>query len=143
VPRDKKQRIPVEAAPELHTNPFAALEIRGRESESGGTGVCLGAISVPRSRDSGSPVTNRSTPPKEKLLLRRSTAHRAGKTVLLLEGFSPAWSASQLESLLHELKTSLGCGGKIKDRTLELQGELADRLLPLLEARNFTIKRGW
>jgi len=129
VPRDKKQRIPVEASPELRTNPFAALEIRGRESESGGTGV--------------PPVTNRSTPSKEKLLLRRSTAHRAGKTVLILEGFSPAWSASKLESLLHELKSTLGCGGKIEARHLELQGELTDRLLPLLEARGFAIKRGW
>jgi len=129
VPRDKKQRIPVEASPELRTNPFAALEIRGRESESGGTGV--------------PPVTNQSTPSTEKLLLRRSTAHRAGKTVLILEGFSPAWSTSQLESLLHELKSTLGCGGKIEDRHLELQGELTDRLLPLLEAHNFAIKRGW
>jgi len=129
VPRDKKQRIPVEATPELRTNPFAALDLQGRESESGGTGV--------------PPVTNRSTPSKEKLLLRRSTAHRAGKTVLILEGFSPAWTTFQLESLLHELKSTLGCGGKIEDRHLELQGELTDRLLPLLEARNFTIKRGW
>ena len=129
MPRDKKQRIPVEATPELRTNPFAALDLQGRESESGGTGV--------------PPVTNRSTPSKEKLLLRRSTAHRAGKTVLILEGFSPAWTTFQLESLLHELKSTLGCGGKIEDRHLELQGELTDRLLPLLEARNFTIKRGW
>jgi len=143
VPREKKHRIATDAAPALQSNPFATLELRGRESESGGPGVCLGAISVPRSRDSGSPVTNRSTPSNEKLLLRRSTAHRAGKTVLILEGFSPAWSAVQLEDLLHELKATLGCGGKIKDRHLELQGELADRLLPLLEARNLTIKRGW
>jgi translation initiation factor 1 (eIF-1/SUI1) len=129
MPRDKKQRIPIEASPELRTNPFAALEIRGRESESGGTGV--------------PPVTNRSTPSHEKLLLRRSTAHRAGKTVLILEGFSPAWSAVQLEDLLHELKATLGCGGKIKDHHLELQGELTYRLLPFLEARGFAVKRGW
>jgi translation initiation factor 1 (eIF-1/SUI1) len=129
VPREKKHRIATDAPPALQSNPFATLELRGRESESGGTGV--------------PPVTNRSTPSNEKLLLRRSTAHRAGKTVLILEGFSPAWSAVQLEDLLHELKATLGCGGKIKDRHLELQGELADRLLPLLEARNFTIKRGW
>ncbi len=129
MPRDKKQRIPVEATPELRTNPFAALDLQGRESESGGTGV--------------PPVTNRSTPSKEKLLLRRSTAHRAGKTVLILEGFSPAWTTSKLESLLHELKSTLGCGGKIEARHLELQGELTDRLLPLLEARGFAVKLGW
>ena len=127
--RENKQRVATEAAPELRTNPFAALEIQGRESESGGTGV--------------PPVTNRSTATKERLLLRRSTAHRGGKTVLVLAGFSPAWSEAKLEDLLHELKTSLGCGGKVEARTLELQGELADRLIPLLESRGFAVKRGW
>ena len=127
--RENKQRVATEAAPELRTNPFAALEIQGRESESGGTGV--------------PPVTNRPTATKERLLLRRSTAHRGGKTVLVLAGFSPAWSEAKLEDLLHELKTSLGCGGKVEARTLELQGELADRLIPLLESRGFAVKRGW
>ena len=127
--RENKQRVATEAAPELRTNPFAALEIQGRESESGGTGV--------------PPVTNRPTATKERLLLRRSTAHRGGKTVLVLAGFSPAWSEAKLEDLLHELKTSLGCGGKVEARTLELQGELADRLIPLLESRDFAVKRGW
>jgi translation initiation factor 1 len=129
VARENKQRVATEAAPELRTNPFAALEIQGRESESGGTGV--------------PPVTNRPTATKERLLLRRSTAHRGGKTVLVLAGFSPTWNATRLQSLLHELKTSLGCGGKVEDRTLELQGELADRLIPLLESRGFAVKRGW
>ena len=128
--REKKQRIATDAAPAAFTNPFAALEIQGRESATGGTGV---------------PPVTKSSPPltKERLLLRRSTAHRAGKTVLILEGFSPAFSATDLADLLHSLKTNLGCGGKIETGTLELQGELADRLIPLLETRGFTIKRGW
>jgi translation initiation factor 1 len=128
VARDKKQRVATDAAPELRTNPFAQLD--------------LGPL-----RDAPSQPTPSQPAPKkeanERLLLRRSTAHRGGKTVLVLEGFSPAWSAPKLESLLHELKTSLGCGGKIESRTLELQGELADRLIPLLESRGFTVKRGW
>ena len=82
-------------------------------------------------------------PAVKELLLRRSTAHRGGKTVLILKGFSPAWSEAKLEDLLQELKQSLGCGGKLENRNLELQGELAERLIPLLEARGFTIKRGW
>ena len=127
MPRDKKQRIATEAAPQLQTNPFAALDLGPlREAPA--------AVPTPDAQ---------KKEPKERLLLRRSTAHRGGKTVLILEGFSPIWSAAKLESLLHELKTSLGCGGKVEDRTLELQGELADRLIPLLESRSFTIKRGW
>ena len=125
--REKKQRIATEAAPELRTNPFASLNL-GPLRET--------PVSTP------APAASKKEP-KERLLLRRSTAHRGGKTVLVLEGFSPAWSPAKLESLLHELKTSLGCGGKIENRNLELQGELAERLIPLLEARGFAIKRGW
>ena len=126
--RENKQRIATDTAPELRTSPFAQLD--------------LGPL-----RDAPSQPTSSQPAPKkeakERLLLRRSTAHRGGKTVLVLEGFSPAWSAAKLEALLHELKTSLGCGGKVEDRALELQGELADRLIPLLESRSFTVKRGW
>jgi hypothetical protein len=107
VAREKKHRVATEAAPELRTNPFAALEIQGRESASAG-------------RD-----TRPACPPPSK---------RTSEPLVPTPGE---------KLLLHELKTSLGCGGKIEDRTLELQGELADRLIPLLEARNITIKRGW
>ena len=126
--REKKQRIATEAAPAAFAHPFASLD--------------LGPL-----RDAPTTPPPEAFPPakesKERLLLRRSTAHRGGKTVLVLEGFSPAWNAAKLDDLLRELKTTLGCGGKVESRTLELQGELADRLQPLLESRGFAIKRGW
>ena len=128
MPREKKQRIATEAAPAAFAHPFASLD--------------LGPL-----RDAPPTPPPEAFPPakesKELLLLRRSTAHRGGKTVLVLEGFSPAWDTAKLESLLHDLKTYLGCGGKVEARTLALQGELADRLIPLLEARSLAIKRGW
>ena len=126
--REKKQRIATDAAPELRTNPFASLD--------------LGSL---REGPSALPVTSVS-PRKEsieRILLRRSTAHRGGKTVLILEGFSPAWNESKLEDLLRKLKASLGCGGQLSGRTLEIQGDQPDRLQPLLESRGFAIKRGW
>lgn len=127
--REKKQRVATDAAPELRTNPFAALDL----------GTLRDAPSQPILPPQAAPKKE----PNERLLLRRSTAHRGGKTVLVLEGFSPAWSAARLEDLLHELKASLGCGGKVDSRTLEIQGDQPDRLQPLLESRGFAIKRGW
>ncbi|MFM8458324.1 MAG: translation initiation factor [Chthoniobacterales bacterium] len=126
--REKKQRIATDAAPELRTNPFAALDL-GPLRE----GPSAPAAAAPAQKKE----------PTEHLLLRRSTAHRGGKTVLVLEGFSPAWNATKLEDLLRELKASLGCGGQLNGRTLEIQGDQPDRLQPLLESRGFTIKRGW
>jgi translation initiation factor 1 len=128
VAREKKTRIATDAAPAAFATPFAALD--------------LGPLPDP---DTNLPrvETAPRKQPAERLLLRRSTAHRGGKTVLVLEGFSPAWSAAKLQELLHEMKAKLGCGGKLEGRTMEIQGEQADRLQPLLEARNFTVKRGW
>ncbi len=138
MPREKKQRIATEAAPAAFANPFATLDLPGRELPPQGRDP----------RPAGPPPSHRPSEPlgptfQERLLLRRSTAHRGGKTVLVLEGFSPAWTNPKLEALLHELKASLGCGGTVKDRALELQGDQPDRLIPLLESRGFTIKRGW
>jgi translation initiation factor 1 (eIF-1/SUI1) len=61
----------------------------------------------------------------------------------VLEGFGPAWSDGKLRDLLQELKAQLGCGGKLEGQLLEIQGEQAGRLQPLLEARGFAVKRGW
>ena len=128
--REKKQRVATDAGPAAWTNPFAALDVLGRESTAGKPHLL--------------PATKQSPPSKsERLLMRRETAHRGGKTVIILEGFSPAWNAARLEDLLHDLKRSLGCGGKIEDAKLEIQGEQAERLQPLLEVRGFAVKRGW
>ena len=126
--REKKQRIATDAAPELRTNPFASLNLGSLRE---GTSAPTPAAPAPKKE------------PTERLLLRRSTAHRGGKTVLVLEGFSPTWNTAKLEDLLRELKASLGCGGQINGRTLEIQGDQPDRLQPLLESRGFAIKRGW
>jgi translation initiation factor 1 (eIF-1/SUI1) len=128
VAREKKQRIATEAVPAAFAHPFASLDL----------GPLRNAPLAPPPK--ASPPAKES---KERLLLRRSTARRGGKTVLVLEGFSPAWNAAKLESLLHNLKISLGCGGQVEARTIALQGELADRLIPLLETRGFAVKRGW
>lgn len=128
--REKRQRIATEAAPEMRVSPFASLAPDAfPDSPPGGTGV--------------PPVHEPAPATKDRLLLRRSTAHRGGKTVLVLEGFGPSWTEAKLRDLLHELKAKLGCGGKLAGSTMEIQGEQADRLQPLLEARGFAVKRGW
>lgn len=129
--REKKQRIATDAGPTAWANPFASLDL----------GPLPDGPSTPaetRSAPADAPFAK-----KERLLLRRETAHRGGKTVLVLEGFSSAWTEPRLTSLLHDLKSSLGCGGKLSDRKLEIQGEQADRLKPLLADRGFEIKQGW
>jgi len=128
VAREKTGRIATDAGPSAFANPFASLD--------------LGPLrEAPANAPQSPPAPKKE--PRERLLLRRSTAYRGGKTVLIIEGFSTAWNERKLEALLHELKASLGCGGKIETRALELQGDQPDRLQPLLEDRGFAVKRGW
>lgn len=50
----------------------------------------------------------------------RTESRRYGKSVTVLEGFDPTLD---LEPVAKELKTKLGTGGTVKDRTIELQGD--------------------
>lgn len=128
--REKKQRVATEAGIAHFATPFAALTMEGRATQD----VPTEAVSV---------AATSAKIPVERLLLRRETAHRGGKTVLVVEGFSSAWTLLRLQELVHEVKSALGCGGKLKERRMEIQGEQADRLQPLLETRGFVVKRGW
>jgi translation initiation factor 1 len=61
-------------------------------------------------------------------------SRRYGKNVTVLEGFDPGLD---LDPLAKDLKRSLGTGGTVKDRTIELQGDHRKGVLALLQARGF------
>lgn len=58
---------------------------------------------------------------------------RGGKAVTVVEklGLSPR----ELEAWLGDLKRALGCGGAVEGDALVLQGDLRERVAPLLAAR--------
>ncbi|MEP6593442.1 MAG: stress response translation initiation inhibitor YciH [Acidobacteriota bacterium] len=70
--------------------------------------------------------------------LRMEKAGRGGKTVTVVFGL-PA-NAEFLKELCQELKRSCGTGGAIVDGTVQLQGDLRERVRAALIARNFTVK---
>lgn len=74
----------------------------------------------------------------ETLKLSLSTAGRAGKRMTLVAGFTR--DARLLEALASELKRTLGCGGSWRQGAIELQGDVRERVRPLLVARGFTVK---
>jgi translation initiation factor 1 len=107
-------------------NPFAGLEV--------------GGLPV------GQPVQSTRAapePPKPgklgRVVLRRETAHRGGKTVIVIHDFAPHIGISRLESLAAKLKAACGCGGTVKDRTIEIQGDQPVRIRSLLEQEGFRV----
>jgi len=74
-----------------------------------------------------------------RVVLRRETAHRGGKCVIVVEGFEPMLDQSFIETLGKRLRAACGCGGAVKGRALELQGEQAARVRAWLVAEGFRV----
>ena len=71
--------------------------------------------------------------------VRRETGGRGGKTVTTVRGV--ALDAAGLAALGKRLRTACGAGGTAKDGVLEVQGDHCERVIALLQAEGWTVKR--
>ena len=78
-------------------------------------------------------------PNQQKLRVQASRKGRGGKTVTVVTGFQ--CRPETLKDLLKKLKAQCGTGGTVKDDTLELQGECADKVVQLLVKLGYSAKR--
>ena len=69
----------------------------------------------------------------------RETKGRGGKAVTVVKGV--ALDADALAGLGKQLKTGCGSGGTVKDGVIEVQGEHVERVIALLQALGYTVKR--
>ena len=137
-PKDKraqeKSRLDVSTPPPaLKHNPFAVLV--GADPPPGEPPPGLPA--KPAGRPSPAPAAK----PLGRLILRRETKHRGGKTVVIVAGFAqlPGITDRALEELLQELKQRLGCGGSVTARELLLQGDRPAQVAALLRDRGYRV----
>lgn len=79
----------------------------------------------------------KKAPKKGRVELRREKAGRGGKTVTTLTAFASHLPLGELDKLAFDLKKSCACGGTLKGRTIELQGDVRDKAFAQLEARGF------
>lgn len=70
--------------------------------------------------------------------LRVEKAGRSGKTVSVV--YDLPRNAAFLKGLCQELKRACGSGGTVSDGTIELQGDLRDRVRELLVKKGFGVK---
>ncbi|MFT5826833.1 MAG: translation initiation factor 1, partial [Yoonia sp.] len=64
---------------------------------------------------------------------RREKAGRGGKTVTTMREFSTNVPLKELEAMAFNLKKTCACGGALKGRVIELQGDVCDRVMGELE----------
>jgi translation initiation factor 1 len=70
--------------------------------------------------------------------LRMEKAGRGGKTVTVV--YDLPRNAAFLKDLCGELKRVCGCGGAVREDTVELQGDLRERVRDVLQKKGFAVK---
>lgn len=78
-------------------------------------------------------------PRRGRVVLRKETAHRGGKTVIVVHDFEHYISLSQIETLAKQIRKACGTGGTVKDRHIEIQGEHAPKIRALLQDEGFQV----
>jgi len=74
-----------------------------------------------------------------RVVLRRETAHRSGKTVIVVDDFATHLPVSVIEKVAKKVRAACGCGGTVKGRSIELQGDQPARVRAALEAEGFQV----
>ena len=119
----KPPRIPVSAVPGGMQSPFAALEIDGLPE---------GPVA-----SDPSPEKNQKKSGRGRVVLRREKARRGGKTVVVVSGFCNTIPETQIEDLARDARQACGCGGTVRLREIELQGDQPERV------RQFFLQAGF
>ena len=74
-----------------------------------------------------------------RVILRRETAHRGGRTVIVIHDFPPAVTNATLDDLARELRCAIGTGGTVCERTIEMQGDQPAKIRAFLEKLGYRV----
>lgn len=120
------KRIETDGGASLGANPFDGLSSEGLPKQA-----------QKKPEEKPAPKQAKKPVQKGRVELRREKSGRGGKTVTTLSAFATHVSLSELEQLAFDLKKACACGGTQRGRTIELQGDVRDRVSTELEARGY------
>lgn len=74
-----------------------------------------------------------------RVVLRREKAHRGGKTVIVVHDFPTHLPLARIEEIAKTLRAACGCGGTVRERMIEVQGDQPGKIRALLEQEGFQV----
>jgi translation initiation factor 1 len=74
-----------------------------------------------------------------RVALRRERAHRGGKTVIVIDDFATHLPISVIEKTAKKIRLACGCGGTVKGRAIEIQGDQPGKIRIILETEGFLV----
>ena len=127
----------------MRSEPKKRIDTRADAAPLGGLGDAFAGLRVPDDLPAAPPL------PKEepaapnwkpgRVVLRRERAHRGGKTVIIIDGFATHLPASFIERVAKTVRAACGCGGTVRGRTVEIQGDQPAKVRAALEAEGFQV----
>ncbi len=121
----EKKRIPTDGEPVQWNSPFAALKNFELPPTSPRDKTERPAMA------SSSQAKNRG-----RVDIIRQTAHRGGKTVTVVTGFTGI-GQDEKEQLAKEMQKACGVGGTVKEGRIEIQGDRRDDVARILSKAGF------
>ena len=118
-----KQRIDTSGKQSALQSPFASLQLEG----------------LPEGP--ANPPEEKPEPPRKngRVVLRREKAQRGGKTVVVVYDFEPQIADSAIETLGRQARQACGCGGTVRGREIELQGDNPQKIRSFFESAGFRV----
>ena len=125
----RKHKIKTGGGDALSENPFTALDEAGFLGDDKRPCASLSQMKSAKKRSKG------------RVEVRRENAGRGGKTVTTLKDFPSSIPLNTLLTMTFELKKICACGGTLKGRVVELQGDVCDRVCEELKLRGYQAVR--
>lgn len=125
--RSSESKHPTDGSLVPLANPFAALDLPGLP-----VGPAEPEI----------PVTEaaKAIPPRKgRVVLRREKSQRGGKTVVVVGDFDVSIRGEEIESLGRAARKACGCGGTVRDREIEIQGDQPARVAAFFREQGFRV----
>jgi translation initiation factor 1 len=123
----------------MRPTPKKRIDTQAVPSPLAGLNDALEAVSLPDLPAGPSPEAPKSAWKMGRVVLRRERAQRGGKTVIVVDDFAAHLPLAVIERVAKKIRAACGCGGTVKERRIEIQGDQPTRVRAALEAEGFQV----